>query len=76
MLCKADRGIVPDKPGQTGTRNVRTDSDGTINGVLLRQGLVDEMSMLLHPAIVGGPRRIRSSVIHSSRKTRIPSDWD
>jgi len=35
-------------------RNVRLDSGGTLNGVLLRAGLVDEVSVLVHPALVGG----------------------
>lgn len=52
---KADLSIVLDELGRSGIRKVRTDSGGTINGVLLRQGLVDEISVLLHPAIVGGP---------------------
>ncbi len=33
---------------------VRTDSGGTLNGVLLREGLVDEVSVLVYPALVGG----------------------
>jgi 2,5-diamino-6-(ribosylamino)-4(3H)-pyrimidinone 5'-phosphate reductase len=37
-----------------GVRTVRVDSGGTLNGVLLRAGLVDEVSMLVHPALVGG----------------------
>ena len=37
-----------------GVRTVRVDSGGTLNGVLLRAGLVDEVSVLVHPALVGG----------------------
>jgi 2,5-diamino-6-(ribosylamino)-4(3H)-pyrimidinone 5'-phosphate reductase len=37
-----------------GVRAVRVDSGGTLNGVLLRQGLVDEFSLLVSPALVGG----------------------
>ena len=39
---------------------VRVDSGGTLNGVLLRAGLVDEVSVLIHPSLVGGttPRSI------------------
>ncbi|WP_254545779.1 RibD family protein [Halomarina pelagica] len=33
---------------------VLTDSGGTLNGVLLRAGLVDEVSVLVHPYLVGG----------------------
>ena len=37
-----------------GVRAVRVDSGGILNGVLLREGLVDEVSVLLHPYLVGG----------------------
>ncbi len=37
-----------------GVRVIRVDSGGTLNGVLLRAGLVDEVHLLLHPALVGG----------------------
>lgn len=33
---------------------VRVDSGGTLNGVMLRQGLVDEVSVMVHPGLVGG----------------------
>ncbi|UCG42144.1 MAG: RibD family protein [candidate division WOR-3 bacterium] len=43
-----------------GVRTVRVDSGGTLNGILLRAGLVDEVSMVLSPSLVGGetPRSI------------------
>jgi 2,5-diamino-6-(ribosylamino)-4(3H)-pyrimidinone 5'-phosphate reductase len=39
---------------------VRVDSGGTLNGILLRSDLVDEVSVLIHPGLVGGttPRSI------------------
>ena len=37
-----------------GVRTVRVDSGGILNGVLLRAGLVDEVSVLLFPTLVGG----------------------
>ena len=37
-----------------GVKVVRVDSGGTLNGVLLRAGLVDEISVLIHPSLVGG----------------------
>jgi 2,5-diamino-6-(ribosylamino)-4(3H)-pyrimidinone 5'-phosphate reductase len=37
-----------------GVKRVRVDSGGTLNGVLLRSGLVDEVHLLMHPALVGG----------------------
>jgi 2,5-diamino-6-(ribosylamino)-4(3H)-pyrimidinone 5'-phosphate reductase len=33
---------------------VRVDSGGILNGVLLRQGLVDEVSLLIDSSLVGG----------------------
>lgn len=38
---------------RTGAKTVRVDSGGTLNGVLLRAGLVDEVSLLIHPTLVG-----------------------
>ena len=37
-----------------GVNTVRVDSGGTLNGALLRQGLVDEVSVLIEPVLVGG----------------------
>jgi len=37
-----------------GVRSVLVDSGGTLNGVLLRAGLVDEVSVLISPHLVGG----------------------
>jgi len=33
---------------------VRVDSGGILNGVLLREGLVDEVSLLIYPCLMGG----------------------
>jgi 2,5-diamino-6-(ribosylamino)-4(3H)-pyrimidinone 5'-phosphate reductase len=43
-----------------GIQRVRVDSGGVLNGVLLRAGLVDEVSLLVSPLLVGGesPRSI------------------
>jgi 2,5-diamino-6-(ribosylamino)-4(3H)-pyrimidinone 5'-phosphate reductase len=43
-----------------GVKVVRVDSGGTLNGILLRSDLVDEVSVLIHPGLVGGttPRSI------------------
>jgi 2,5-diamino-6-(ribosylamino)-4(3H)-pyrimidinone 5'-phosphate reductase len=35
---------------------VRVDSGGILNGILLRQGLVDEISVLIYPRLVGGAK--------------------
>jgi 2,5-diamino-6-(ribosylamino)-4(3H)-pyrimidinone 5'-phosphate reductase len=37
-----------------GVRRVEVDSGGALHGALLRAGLVDEVSLLVHPALVGG----------------------
>jgi 2,5-diamino-6-(ribosylamino)-4(3H)-pyrimidinone 5'-phosphate reductase len=37
-----------------GLNRLRVDSGGILNGALLRQGLVDEVSVVLNPALVGG----------------------
>ncbi len=39
---------------QYNVRVVRVDSGGTLNGILLRAHLVDEVHLLVHPALVGG----------------------
>lgn len=37
-----------------GVKTVRVDSGGTLNGALLRSGLVDEVNVLITPTLVGG----------------------
>jgi 2,5-diamino-6-(ribosylamino)-4(3H)-pyrimidinone 5'-phosphate reductase len=37
-----------------GVKKVRVDSGGILNGILLREGLVDEVHLLIHPEMVGG----------------------
>lgn len=37
-----------------GVRTIRVDSGGALNSVLLQAGLVDEISVLIHPFIAGG----------------------
>jgi 2,5-diamino-6-(ribosylamino)-4(3H)-pyrimidinone 5'-phosphate reductase len=39
---------------QYGARVVRVESGGVLSGVLLRAGLVSEVSVLVHPVLVGG----------------------
>jgi 2,5-diamino-6-(ribosylamino)-4(3H)-pyrimidinone 5'-phosphate reductase len=52
-----------------GVTVVRVESGGTLNGVLLRAGLVDEVHLLIHPAMVGdiGRSFFRSPGSESSR---------
>ena len=39
--------------GMYGVKVVRVDSGGTLNSVLLNSGLVDEVSVLIHPFLAG-----------------------
>lgn len=41
-------------------RVVRVDSGGTLNGLLLRQGLVSEVSVIIYPSLVGERRQAAS----------------
>ena len=38
-------------------RVVRVDSGGALTGALLRDGLIDELSLLIHPVLAAGDRR-------------------
>jgi 2,5-diamino-6-(ribosylamino)-4(3H)-pyrimidinone 5'-phosphate reductase len=40
---------------ERGARLVRVDSGGSLIGALLRDGLVDELSLLVHPCVTGAP---------------------
>jgi 2,5-diamino-6-(ribosylamino)-4(3H)-pyrimidinone 5'-phosphate reductase len=48
------RSALEELAARHGVKLVRVDSGGTLNGALLRVGLVDEVSVLLHPCLVGG----------------------
>ncbi len=50
------RAALEELNARYGVKSVRTDSGGTLNGVLLREGLVDEVSVLISPTLVGGRR--------------------
>lgn len=39
---------------QFGVKSVRVDSRGILNGILLKQGLIDEVHVLIHPLLAGG----------------------
>jgi 2,5-diamino-6-(ribosylamino)-4(3H)-pyrimidinone 5'-phosphate reductase len=47
-------GLLAHLSDRNGVTRVRVDSGGTLNGALLRAGLVDEVSLLLAPYAVGG----------------------
>lgn len=48
------RQALTELKARYGARVVRTDCGGTLHGVLLRAGLVDEVSVLICPTLVGG----------------------
>lgn len=51
----ADYGVVLEKLAECyGAKTVLVESGGTLNGLLLRKGLVDEVGMIIQPAMVGG----------------------
>jgi 2,5-diamino-6-(ribosylamino)-4(3H)-pyrimidinone 5'-phosphate reductase len=54
------RAALEELNARYGIATVRVDSGGRLNGALLRAGLVDEVSVLIHPCLVGGtsPRSI------------------
>ena len=47
------RAALEELSERFGVQTVRVDSGGTLIGALLRAGLVDDISLLVHPAIVG-----------------------
>ncbi len=52
---RVDLGEALERLSHThGVKTVRVDSGGTLNGVLLREGLADEVSVLVSPYLVGG----------------------
>ena len=48
------RAALEELNARHGVKVVRVDSGGTLNGALLRAGLVDEVSVLINPCLVGG----------------------
>jgi 2,5-diamino-6-(ribosylamino)-4(3H)-pyrimidinone 5'-phosphate reductase len=49
----ADLAAALDALAGRGARVVRVDSGGALTGALLRAGLVDELSLLVHPVLAG-----------------------
>jgi 2,5-diamino-6-(ribosylamino)-4(3H)-pyrimidinone 5'-phosphate reductase len=63
------RAALEELNARYGVELVRVDSGGILNGILLRAGLVDEVSVLVNPSLVGGttPRSIfRAPDLNSS----------
>jgi 2,5-diamino-6-(ribosylamino)-4(3H)-pyrimidinone 5'-phosphate reductase len=47
------RSALAELRGRFGVETMRVDSGGTLSGLLLREGLVDEVSVLVFPTLVG-----------------------
>jgi 2,5-diamino-6-(ribosylamino)-4(3H)-pyrimidinone 5'-phosphate reductase len=68
LVTGAERVDLPEALRTLGERYdagvVRVDSGGTLTGALLRHGLVDELSLLVHPCVAGaaGERRWHGDV--------------
>lgn len=50
---KVDLRAALEELGKRGFETVRVDAGGVLNSLLLEQGLVDEVSVLIHPALAG-----------------------
>ncbi|MDR7385020.1 dihydrofolate reductase family protein [Promicromonospora iranensis] len=48
---RVDLGAALDALGERGAKVVRVDSGGALTGAMLRAGLVDEISLLVHPCL-------------------------
>jgi 2,5-diamino-6-(ribosylamino)-4(3H)-pyrimidinone 5'-phosphate reductase len=53
---QVDLGAALDALAERGARTVRIDAGPTLNGLALRAGVVDEVSLLVHPVLVGEGR--------------------
>jgi 2,5-diamino-6-(ribosylamino)-4(3H)-pyrimidinone 5'-phosphate reductase len=51
------RAALQEMNSRYGVKVVRVDAGGTLNGLLLRQGLVAELSLLIYPSLVGGEKQ-------------------
>lgn len=54
-----------------GVTRVRVDSGGRLNAALLREGLVDEVSLLIHPVIVGPAGKL--PLVHHGSAPGLPA---
>ena len=61
-IVAGDEGVDPARAlailrSRFKVRTIRVDSGGTLNAALLRDGLVDELSLLVHPVLAGTAAR-------------------
>jgi 2,5-diamino-6-(ribosylamino)-4(3H)-pyrimidinone 5'-phosphate reductase len=55
---KVDLAVALDQLTEAySAERIRIESGGTLNGLLMDQGLIDEAAMLVHPVLAGGERR-------------------
>jgi 2,5-diamino-6-(ribosylamino)-4(3H)-pyrimidinone 5'-phosphate reductase len=54
---RVDLAAALGRLGRQGEAMVRVDSGGELTGALLRHGLVDELSLLVHPVLAGSAKR-------------------
>ena len=59
---RVDLPAALDLLAQQGARTVRVDSGGALGGAMLDRGLVDEVSLLVHPVLSGGAKRWQGTV--------------
>lgn len=52
-----------------GIKSIRVDSGGILNGILIRQGLADEIHVLIHPEVVGDT--IENSIFNEEDKSSL-----
>jgi 2,5-diamino-6-(ribosylamino)-4(3H)-pyrimidinone 5'-phosphate reductase len=74
LVCGEDRvdlAAVVDQLGHEGARQVRVDSGGALIGALLDRGLVEELSLLVHPIVVGAGARY-----WNGRASITPTEFD
>jgi 2,5-diamino-6-(ribosylamino)-4(3H)-pyrimidinone 5'-phosphate reductase len=68
------RAAMEELNARHGVELVRVDSGGTLNGALLRAGLVSEVSVLINPSLVGGaaPLTLFQTRVPASPEDLIP----
>ena len=79
LVCggeRVDLSRALDELARNGARIVRVDSGGALLGALLELGLIDELSLLVHPTIVGADakRWTGTTALTATRLELISSD--
>lgn len=69
---RVDLAAVLDVLGERGAAVVRVDSGGALTGAMLRAGLVDEISLLVHPCVAGAGADRAGGTVHAWFGTNPP----